>query len=86
MKAGAVSDPYLLTGFDRKALTLSQSGAEQVTFTLEIDVTGMGDWQPYKRYTVGHAPVRDTLDSLRAYWLRCRTDADCRATVWLEYR
>ena len=86
VKAGAVSDPYLLTGFDRKALTLSQSGAEQVTFTLEIDVTGMGDWQPYKRYTVGHAPVRDTLDSLRAYWLRCRTDADCRATVWLEYR
>ncbi|MBP5320163.1 MAG: hypothetical protein J6334_04175 [Kiritimatiellae bacterium] len=84
--AGEVSDPYLMTGFDRKALTLSRQGEGEVTFTVEIDVTGMGDWQPYKRYVVGDTPVTDSLDNLRAYWLRCRTDAACRATVWLEYR
>jgi len=87
VRPGEPSDPYLMTGFDRKRLTLSQTGAPETRITLELDITGFGAWQPFETYLVEEGiPVTIDLDDVRAYWLRVRPDQSCTATAWLEYR
>ncbi len=84
--AGVPSDPYLMTGFDRKRLALSHAAGETVTVTLELDLTGTGVWRVYGAYRV--APGQTTrvmLDDARAYWLRVTADRACTATAWLTY-
>jgi hypothetical protein len=86
VKAGEPSDPYLMTGFDKKRLTLSQTGAAAATVTVELDITGMGAWKTYETCRVeAGKPVEVALDDVRAYWLRVKSDADCLATAWAVY-
>ncbi len=86
VRAGEPSDPYLMTGFDRKRMTLTQAGAEAVSVTLELDITGTGAWQTYETFRVEPGkPVQVALDDVRAYWLRVKADRACSATAWLVY-
>lgn len=81
------SDSYLMTGYDRKSFTLRHDADEPVEFTLEIDPTGAGDWQVWKRYTV--SPNNSETDrfprALNAYWLRTTVDKKCRASAQFTY-
>ena len=80
------SDPYLLTGFDRKTLTLAHDAQAPVTFTLEVDLTGTGVWHPYATYAVPPGqPLTADLSALDGYWLRFRASAPCAATAQLRY-
>ncbi len=84
--AGQPSDPYLMTGFDRKTLRLSHNAQAPVAVTLELDLTGTGVWHPYATYTVpAGSPLQVDLDGVRGYWLRVRADRNCTATAWLRY-
>ena len=86
VKAGEASDAYLMTGFDKKRLALSHTGAESVKVTLELDITGAGVWKTYETYMVAAGQnVEVPLDSVRAYWLRVVADKACTATAWLVY-
>jgi len=86
VKAGESSDAYLMTGFDKKRLTLSQTGTAASQMTLELDITGAGVWRAYETYRVEPGkPVQVTLDDVRAYWLRVTADKPCKATAWLVY-
>jgi len=86
VKAGEPSDAYLMTGFDRKRLTLSHAGAGAVGVTVELDITGAGVWRPYATVRVeAGRPAQVALDDVRAYWLRVKADAPCTATAWLVY-
>ena len=77
------SDPYLMTAYDRKSLTLTSS--IPTTITAEIDITGNGDWVPYMTFEVkGHAN-HVFPDSFSAYWIRFRSDKDCQASATLVY-
>ena len=84
VKKGVPSDPFLMTGFDRKRLTVWADAAAKVT--LEIDLTGTGTWVPLKDYAVtANGVVTDDLSEVRAYWVRAIADRDCMATVQFEY-
>jgi len=87
-RAGEPSDPYLLTGFDEKTLRLEHDAEQAVTFTLEVDITGTGQWHAWRRFAVPpDRVVRDAFPpGFGAYWLRAVVDRDCRATVQLRYR
>ena len=87
MKAGVPSDPYLATGYDQKRLTLSHQSKEAVTFNLEADFTGTGDWNVVTRLEVkpGAQLVYDFPDSFGAYWLRLTPTADTTATARFDY-
>jgi hypothetical protein len=86
VKAGEPSDPYLMTGFDKKRLTLSQTGAATVNVTVEMDITGTGVWRVFETFQVeAGKPVDVALDNVRAYWLRVTADTPCAATAWLVY-
>lgn len=85
--AGTPSDPYLLTGYDRKNLTLSHTAATTVNVRVEVDLSGSGHWVTYATFAVpagksfGHAfPA-----AYQAYWLRVSADTATTATAWLTY-
>ena len=84
VKPGEISDPYLMTGFDRKRLTIEASAA--TTVMLEVDITGRGTWAKLKTYEVkpGKA-VTDDLSEIRAYWLRFVSSAACTVSAQLAY-
>ncbi|MCP4644235.1 MAG: hypothetical protein GY851_27580, partial [bacterium] len=87
VKAGKPSDPYLMTGFDKKTLALHHDSQETVEFTVEVDIAGTGLWQPYKRFTVpaGERVSYTFPDAFQAYWVRVTANRKCRATAWFEY-
>jgi hypothetical protein len=88
VKAGQPSDPYLMTGYDRKSLHLAHDGAEAVEMTVEVDVSGTGLWIPWKKLSVPAIDGREEVfpDAFQAYWVRVTASADCRATAQFEYR
>jgi hypothetical protein len=83
VKTDIPSDPYLMTGYDKKSLTLTTSCP--ATLTAEIDITGNGDWTPYMRFRVANQATHSFPDSFSAYWIRFRSDKDCTATATLVY-
>ncbi len=87
VKAGVPSDPYLMTGYDRKTLSLSHAGSEPVTFTVEVDPDGTGLWCVYKAFEVAPEKVTTHVfpEGFGAYWIRVRSDKAVKATAWLKY-
>ncbi|XAE54690.1 hypothetical protein OH491_17275 [Termitidicoccus mucosus] len=88
VRAGQPSDPYLIGFYDQRTLQLSHRSASAVTFTVEVDPTGDGDWLAYTRLTVRPGERLDHVfpAAFQARWVRFVTDADTTATAWLEYR
>ncbi|MDA7916527.1 hypothetical protein N9B94_04760, partial [Verrucomicrobia bacterium] len=87
VSAGDVSDPYLMCGYDRKSVSFRQQSEHVVTVELEVDITGMGHWQLYRKFTV--FPSKDLSyefpNSFQAYWVRAKVDKDCTASVIFDY-
>jgi hypothetical protein len=86
VRAGEVSDPYLMTGYDVKELTLSAEAATRIA--VEVDLSGMGDWVVYREFDLaaGEEAKHAFPEGYQAYWLRCRSSADTTASAILEYR
>ncbi|MFN3241583.1 MAG: hypothetical protein ACE37K_08735 [Planctomycetota bacterium] len=84
--ADVPSEPFLMSGFDHKELTVSADRA--VTMVAELDVTGDGRWVRFRRYRLQpDQPITDVLPrELTAYWIRFRVDRSCTATAQLRYR
>ncbi len=87
VSAGQVSDPYLMTGFDKKALHLSNDSDCAVSFTIEVDFLGNGKWKIYGTFEVAAQGYTHHVfpDGYSAHWLRLRCEGDCIATAYLTY-
>jgi len=87
VEAAVPSDPYLMTGFDRKCLHLSHAGSGDVTFDLEVDFLGCGAWRSYRKITVpaGGYEAFTFPTGFSAHWIRLTSDQSCRATAHLHY-
>ncbi len=79
------SDPYLMTGYDKKSVTLSSGADTQIT--LEVDIDGTALWVPYKTFAVlAGETVRHVFpEGFSAYWVRAVSSADAVATVSFLY-
>lgn len=87
VQANVPSDPYLMTGFDKKTLHLSHQETSAVTFKVEIDFLGNGSWQTYQTIEVpaeGYAP-HVFPDGFSAHWIRITALSNCRASAQLHY-
>ncbi|MCW1922073.1 hypothetical protein OKA05_05880 [Luteolibacter arcticus] len=84
--AGAVSDPYLMTAYDKKSLTLASD--QDATITAEIDISGDGNWVTYQSFkvTVGKPLAHEFPDAFSAYWIRFTSDKGAKVTAQLDYR
>jgi hypothetical protein len=76
-----------MNGFDNKELQLSDDSKEPVVFTVEVDVTGQGDWLTYKTFRVepGQTLTHPFPEGYGAFWLRVLVNHDCKATAQLKY-
>jgi hypothetical protein len=88
VNANEPSDPYLMTGYDRKRITLSHTSAHPVRIRVQIDLSGAGHWVEYAAFDVpaGKPAVHDFPDGFQAYWLRVSADSATIATAWLLYQ
>lgn len=87
VEAQAVSDPFLMTGFDKKVIHLTHSAKEEATFTVEVDFLGTGAWKTYKEINVpaGGYAHHEFPDGYNAHWVRIRAGSACQATVSFAY-
>jgi len=87
VKAGQPSDAYLMTGYDRKRVTLSHTAKESVKIRLEVDLTGTGVWVKYREFIVEPGkPTEHTFTAAyTAYWVRAVADRETTATVTFVY-
>lgn len=86
VRAGRPSDPYLMTGYDRKRLELSHDLARHVEVTLEVDFDHRG-WRVDETFRVpgGETFVHRFPAGFHAHWVRLTAARDCRATATFVY-
>ena len=87
VRAGTVSDPFLMTGFDKKVLHLAHDNKEPVRFRIEVDFLGYGTWKWYDTFEVPAEGYQhhEFPDGYSAHWVRIKVDKDCKATAYFMY-
>lgn len=83
------SDPYLMTGYDRKSVTISQySSVEPIAVTLQVDIDGSGLWVDYRTFDVGpnKTVTHDFPDAFSACWVRAKSNHNATVTCQFDYR
>jgi len=87
IEANAPSDPYLMTGFDKKALHLKHNSDKEAVFTVEVDFLGNGTWVRYDEFRVAPNGYHhhEFPDAFSAHWVRVFCDTDCIASAWFVY-
>jgi hypothetical protein len=85
VKKGAPSDPYLMTGYDRKSITLQSD--QNTTILVEVDISGWGDWVVYQKMPLeaGKELTHRFDDAFSAYWIRVTSDKDAVVSAQLRY-
>lgn len=88
VRANIPSDPYLIAFYDKKTMVLSHKSSRSVTFIVEIDPIGNGDFMEYNKFKVeaGKVFTFHFPEGFQGKWIRFRTDTDVNATAWLEYK
>ncbi len=84
---GVWSDPYLMTGFDKKQVQLEHNSPNPVLFTVEVDLTATGNWVVYDTFSVkpGKALLHRFPVGYSAHWVRIKADTPCRASALFTY-
>jgi hypothetical protein len=85
--AGKPSDPYLMTGYDKKRITLTNHGEVETTITVELDAAGDGRFAAYQSFKLapGAKETFEFHDWINAYWVRTVSSATTNATAQLTY-
>jgi hypothetical protein len=85
VKAGVPSDPYIMTAFDEKTLTLDAD--KDTMIVVEFDITGYGDWVNYTTLELkaGKTLSHTFPSDFAAYWVRVSSKNDCQASAQLTY-
>lgn len=89
VKAEVPSEPFLFDGFTHRLLTLLHNDSYPVTFTLQVDERGDGQWKSLRSVLVqpGKPSLVDFPPNQPGTWVRLVTDQDCtRATAYFQYR
>ncbi|EDM25449.1 hypothetical protein LNTAR_25310 [Lentisphaera araneosa HTCC2155] len=86
VKAGVPSDPYLMTGYDKKSVELSSD--KETTIKLEVDIDGTGLWVEYKKFELkaGQALNHTFPEGFSAYWVRATSTQNAKVTSWFIYK
>jgi hypothetical protein len=83
VKAGVPSDPFLMTGFDKKMVHLRTGRAARIE--IEVDFEGNGSWEKYAGLNVSGYTHHEFPGGFSAHWVRLTADADCIASAEFFY-
>jgi hypothetical protein len=86
VKANSPSDPYLMTGYDSKTLTLSSD--TDTTITMEVDIDHQTGFHTYREIEVlaGKEVSYQFPTGFSAHWIRFRSRNDGIVSAQLTYR
>ncbi len=82
------SDPFLFSGFKRRALHLSHAGKGKVSVDLQIDRKGNGEWVALRsiRLDPGQYLWTDFSDEQEGAWIRLKAgDELSQVSAWFTY-
>jgi len=81
VQADTPSEPFLFSGFDRKAVHLVNGDAQEVTLTLQLDRQGNGVWETWQSVSLAGNGYRwlDLPAAPEAAWIRLLSDRDAAA-------
>lgn len=87
IEAGALSDPFLMAGFDKKVVHLAHTFDREAAFDVEVDFMGSGDWKTYRVILVDGSGFahHEFPGGFSAHWVRVRARTECTATVAFMY-
>ena len=87
VKANEPSDPYIMTGYDKKKITLENHSDTNNAVIMECDVAGDGRFSFYETFNlIPHQTLEVQLPEwLNAYWVRFTPSNDGKMTVQLTY-
>lgn len=87
VRSGIPSDPYLMTGYDRKRVLLSHDARTPVIFRVEVDFANDGKWHPYASIEVRPNETFEHrfADAFGAHWVRLVAGKDCSASAEFHY-
>ena len=83
VKRGEASDPFLMTGFDKKVLHLTADRLGK--FAVQIDFLGNGSWQHYEAISCNPYAHHVFPNGFSAHWVRIVPEQDCVATAEFHY-
>ncbi len=85
--ADETSEPYLMTGFDKKVLHLSNDGDEVITVRIEVDFLGNGTWKRYDAFAIVPGGYRhhEFPSGFSAHWARIVAEEAGVATAYFTY-
>lgn len=85
--AGAVSDPFLFAGWEKRCAWISNAGTGIVKFTVETDVRGDGDWSVLRQITLAGNDSQhlEFAPSDKGEWIRITVDRPTTASVGFVY-
>lgn len=89
IKADVASDPYLFSGYDYRQLSLTHSSDSAVSFTLEVDSVGNGEWAELRKIKVNAKGSSTHLfnDEEKGTWIRLKADQNASGvTAHFQYR
>ena len=89
IKEGLASDPYLFSGYDYRQLSLTHSSKASITFTLEVDKLGDGQWTELRKVTVKpHGLTKHIFtEEEKGEWVRIVADKNgSKVTAHFQYR
>lgn len=86
VESGVMSDPYLMTGYDKKTLTLQADRDVKMTLWLSVSHY-LNDKVNYKEFTLkaGEELKYVFPEGFSAHWAYLSTDKDCKATAQFLY-
>ncbi len=84
VKAGELSDPYLMTGYDKKRLRLSADKSVEITLEVNFDHFGYYAHRTF-RVAAGETVEFDFPNGFSAHWVRLVASEDCVATATFIY-
>ena len=87
LDAGAVSEPYLFSGYDHRMMVIHHESPGTIQFTLEVDKKGNGQWEELDTFKVEGSLVHLFKASETGSWIRVRANQPVeKATVHFHYR
>ena len=88
VKPQTVSDPFLMTGFDKKTLHLKNESDVKASVAIEVDFLGNGTWSRLKQVDIpANGYVAEVFpDGYSAHWVRIHSRSAFKATAMFIYR
>ncbi len=88
VEPNTVSDPFLMTGFDKKTLHLKNESDVKASVEIEVDFLGNGTWSRLKQVDIpANGYVAEVFpDGYSAHWVRTRSLSAFKATAMFIYR